>query len=76
MTVSEFCKKYSVPYFVAYEATYRIKPVAETEKGNDYKESELVSELGRIVTQRAEKHRLRMERALAIRARLHGGKIK
>lgn len=52
MTINEFAAKYSVPYHVAYKASFRVRPVATLNRERDYDEQELHTETGRYIRQR------------------------
>ena len=56
MTIKEFANKYRVPYHVAYNASYKIKPYASMERDKDFSEKELFEETKKMLESRLKKH--------------------
>ena len=72
VTLKEFCKKYGVSYYTAYNATYRVKPFPSDGREQEYPERELVREVHRIACERIQYHRRAMDRNIEIKERMEG----
>ena len=57
MTIREFSDKYSVPYNLVYEATYKVPCYSTMRKDREYAEDALFDEVDRLLTLRMDKHR-------------------
>ena len=57
MTIKEFSDKYDVPYYLAYEASYKVRPVR---RDKDFPEDELFAETKSLIHRRYERHRQQM----------------
>jgi len=44
MTIKEFAAKYTIPYHLAYKASFRVHPVASMARDRDFDEKELHTE--------------------------------
>ena len=62
MTIKEFSQKYEIPYYIAYNATVGLKPVASILRDKDFVEAELY----RNVNRRLPRH----PKAMAISAKV------
>ena len=52
MTIKEFAVKYTLPYHVAYKASFHVKPVESIVRDRDYDEKELCNEIIRYCKRR------------------------
>ena len=52
MTIKEFAVKYTIPYHVAYKASFRVKPIATMQRDRDYDEDALYEETIRYTKRR------------------------
>ena len=57
MTIREFIQKYQIPYHVAYEATYKVKPVSTMIRDRDYQEDELYKAVVEMLAERIDRHK-------------------
>ena len=52
MTIHEFAAKYTVPYHVAYKASFRLQPVSAANREREFNESELLTETKKYIRRR------------------------
>lgn len=52
MTIKEFAYKYTLPYHVAYKASFTVKPIATLERDRDYREEDLLKETREYIKRR------------------------
>ena len=69
MTIKEFSDKYDVPYYLAYEASYKVRPVGTDRRDKDFPEDELFEETKSLIHRRYERHRQQMN--LCMRAEVN-----
>ena len=55
MTIKEFSQKYEIPYYIAYNATVGLKPVASILRDKDFVEAELYRNVNRMLNDRADR---------------------
>ena len=72
MTIKEFSDKYDVPYYTAYEASYKVSPVGSVKRDKDFPEDQLFEETLKLIHRRYEKHRQQM--TLCMRAEVNMNK--
>ena len=60
MTIKEFSDKYDVPYYLAYEASYKVQPTGSMQRDKDFPEDQLFDETVKLIHRRYEKHRQQM----------------
>lgn len=72
MTIREIADKYSVPYHIVYEASYKVTPISTELKDRDWPEREMVREIYRIACERIKFHRQAMDKSIMIKERMEG----
>ena len=53
MTIKEFAKVYEIPYSLAWQASYDVRPTSTLERNKDFSERELYESTMHILSQRA-----------------------
>ena len=76
MTIKEFANKYGIPYHVAYEATYRVKPISTMMRDRDFPEDELFDATSDLIEDRANKHAKLLSQANRMFINLHSTRAK
>lgn len=76
MTIKEFANKYGIPYHVAYEATYRVKPISTMMRDRDFPEDELFDATSDLIKDRANKHAKLLSQANRMFINLHSTRAK
>lgn len=78
MTIKEFSEKYEIPYYIAYNATVGLKPVASILRDKDFIEAELFRNVDRMLNDRADRKAdelSRIEHMLAVMRRKGGTEV-
>ena len=76
MTIKEFANKYGIPYHVAYEATYRVKPISTMQRDRDFPEDELFKAASDLIEARINKHTKLVSQANKAYISLHSTRAK
>lgn len=74
MTIKGFSEKYQVPYYIVYEASYKVQPVGTWVRDRDFPEDRLFEETKKLVGKRIEKHRKQLNIALRAEVNLNKGR--
>lgn len=62
MTIKDFSEKYHVPYYLAYEASFGVKPGCPDGRCKEFSEQEMVDNLLKIMSLQMNKNYQRMQR--------------
>ena len=57
MTIKEFSRKYNIPYYLAYKASYNFTPVSTYRRDREYSEEEMLIETHNYISGMAESYR-------------------
>lgn len=72
MTLKEYAQKYQIPYFIVYEASYKVQPEATFVRERDYREDDLTIAVMEVAKKRIEKHRTLLEQQIDIVRKVRG----
>lgn len=76
MTIKEFANKYGIPYHIAYNATYHVKPISNLVRDRDYLEEDLFTATSKDIEARINRLQGKLSQANRDYISLHSTKAK
>ena len=76
MTIKEFANKYGIPYHVAYNATYHVKPISNLVRDRDYLEEDLFTATSKDIEARINRLQGKLSQANRDFINLHSTRAK
>ena len=73
MTIKEFANKYNIPYRIAYEATYLVKPSFPDMVNKEYSEKELIEAVHKNMKRRIDRYQRFIKESTGIINRMVNG---
>lgn len=71
MTLKEFSEKYDVPYYLVYEASYRVRPISSMIRDRDFDEECLFRETVKLIERRIMKYEKMMKQNIEAQKKLY-----